>query len=192
MSADDDSRGSGIESTEYGQPCVEPWKDEDRLRRLYWDEGKSQYDIADHFDIKQTTVKYWMDKYGIDTRPSNREKDRKPIYRSIDDDEKIALFERDDDGVHHLVYVHQAVALEDFDGKDVFRDGNNVHHFIGAPHAVDVPENFDILDKREHARRHAEGTATDDPETVLVHIFDEFDPEIGTVDDTNDKGGSGT
>ncbi|AXG08615.1 hypothetical protein [Haloplanus rubicundus] len=191
MSANDDSRDSGIESAEYGQPRVEPWKDEDRLRRLYHEEGKSQYEIANQFDIKQPTVKYWMNKFGIDTRPSNREKDRQSIYRFVDDDGKIMLLERDDEGVNYLVYIHQVVALEDFHAKDVFKKGNDVHHLLGSPHAIDVPENLTVLSKSEHVRQHAEGTATDDPETVLQHIFDEFDPEL-EIDESDDNADTDT
>jgi transposase len=47
---------------------VEDYKNESWLREKYWDEGKSQSEIAHEIDIGITTVSRWMKKHNIETR----------------------------------------------------------------------------------------------------------------------------
>lgn len=44
------------------------YKDEQTLRNMYWDEGMSTEDIADHFDKGSTTICSHMDKNGVERR----------------------------------------------------------------------------------------------------------------------------
>jgi transposase len=47
---------------------VENYKDESWLREKYWNEEKSQREIADELDVCRSTVTNWMNKHGIETR----------------------------------------------------------------------------------------------------------------------------
>ena len=53
-----------------------PWRDEDTLRQKYCVEEKSLSQIADELDCSHKTVKNWLDKFGIETRPAPGSKER--------------------------------------------------------------------------------------------------------------------
>jgi DNA-binding transcriptional regulator LsrR (DeoR family) len=55
------------DSTANEQRRIRPWKDPDRLRRLYHDDGLTQSEIAHRFGIDDSTVSYWFTKFGIET-----------------------------------------------------------------------------------------------------------------------------
>ena len=52
---------------------TEPWRDEDRLRELYVNEGMTQSEISDEFGCARSTVAKWMRKLAIETRQGGRE-----------------------------------------------------------------------------------------------------------------------
>jgi len=162
MSVDDDS-----ERQKHSQPRVESWKDKDRLEELYHKEGLTQHEIADKFGVEQQTIHYWFDQFEIEREP-------KAFYRHEKDDGKVQLQPAGTD--EQSFYTHQIVALEDFSVSEVFDEDNHVHHMMGSPQAVDVPENLEVLEGGEHVRRHAEGTATVDHRVVLEHMTGEFEP----------------
>jgi transcriptional regulator with XRE-family HTH domain len=191
MSADNNDPDKGHDqSIGHTQPRVRPHQDPDLLRELYHDEGLSQTEVGDELGCDQATVSKWMRKFGIETRPPMHERERKAVYRSVDDNGKVQYLARNGDGPERLVSEHQLVALLEYDAEDVFAPETHVHHLMAAPHAVDLPENLVVLNHRDHIRRHAEGTATDDPEVILAHIRGEFDPDIGSTDETDREGGS--
>lgn len=45
-----------------------PYDDEETLQRLYWDEGLTQREIADHFDVTQLPIQMAMERHNIDIR----------------------------------------------------------------------------------------------------------------------------
>lgn len=55
-----------VDETTYSQPLAEPWKSASRLRQLYVEEGLTQAEIADQFDIDQSTVWYWMNQLNVE------------------------------------------------------------------------------------------------------------------------------
>jgi len=58
-----------IETRDVGCAQAEgEYKDASWLRKKYVDEQLSQKEIAKKFDVGKTTVKYWLDKHGIDIR----------------------------------------------------------------------------------------------------------------------------
>jgi len=62
-----------------------PYKDEDRLRRLYWDEGKSIKETAEACDCAINTIQRYMDKYDIPTRDeAGYAPDEQPKHRNKD------------------------------------------------------------------------------------------------------------
>lgn len=203
MNADDASRESGHEqahsqSDNFGierstfEHGAEPWKDPAILEKLYWMRGLSQGQIGDHFDIRQQTVCYWMDKLDVETEPPMHERNPS-ISRSVREDGKVQFLAPADDGdgdgesdrVHF--YRHQMVALlaTDADGDweyvhtDIF--GKNaslvVHHEMNSPVGVDVPANLSALTAREHVYAHAGGVGVSHVEAVLGGIFEDYDGE---------------
>lgn len=54
-----------------GLPNDHPLKDAQELRRLYWEEGLSQGDLAERFDVYRKVVSKYMDQHGIDARLGN-------------------------------------------------------------------------------------------------------------------------
>lgn len=51
----------------------EPYKDEELLRELYWEEGLTQRQIAERLGCSQTPIQTWMDKYDIELRHTGQE-----------------------------------------------------------------------------------------------------------------------
>ena len=52
---------------------VRPYQDRDRLNRLYHEEGLTQQEIANKFNIDRSTITRWMDRHEINTRRGNTE-----------------------------------------------------------------------------------------------------------------------
>lgn len=53
---------------------AEDYKDESTLRRLYEEQRLTTYEVADECGCSQGTVRYWMDKFGIEPRGKSHEK----------------------------------------------------------------------------------------------------------------------
>jgi len=54
--------------------CAEsPWRDKERLERLYVNDGKSQSEIATMFGTSQSTISRWLSRHGLKTRPPKDE-----------------------------------------------------------------------------------------------------------------------
>ncbi|WP_049905632.1 homing endonuclease associated repeat-containing protein [Halorubrum californiense] len=45
-----------------------PWREKERLRRLYVDEGLSMAEIGDRLGCTGTTISDWLNRYDIDAR----------------------------------------------------------------------------------------------------------------------------
>lgn len=45
-----------------------PYRDEETLRSLYWDQGLSQNQMAEELDCSRNTIRNWMKKLGVETR----------------------------------------------------------------------------------------------------------------------------
>ncbi len=50
-----------------------PWRDKERLERLYHEEGMSILDISKEFGCSHSTVSEWMDRLGVDKRSFGEE-----------------------------------------------------------------------------------------------------------------------
>lgn len=165
---------------------AKPYKDEQILYNLYVKKSLTQAEIGEYFDVSQNTISYWIQKYDI-------QKPQKNFHRKVESDGKIIL--QSPNGNEPSVTVHQVTALEDFGVNAVFHDDFVVHHLMNAPYGLDLVANLSVLPNDEHMRQHAEGTATDDPETVLQHTFNEFHyrftdepmPETYSGDDSDDR-----
>jgi len=161
---------------------AEPYKNPDLLHDLHVIKRKTQREIADIFDVSQPTVKYWLDKFGI-------QKPERNFYRNIhvtdgDKEKDGRIFLHAAEGNNEpTISIHQITALEDFHVTEVFCDNSHVHHLMNCDWVVDLPENLEVLTHSEHIKQHAEGTAQHDPETILQHTFDEFEVGFGDSDD---------
>ena len=173
MSQSDQASDDG-ESSASKQPQLKPYKQKETLRRLYLKRDLTQREIAERFGVHQTTVSRWIREHDI-------EKDPVPDCVSLIVDEygKHQLIDENGDSV----YVHQLLACLDYRPTEVFDPTNHVHHQMNAPYSIDVIENVRVVDQAEHLGAHA--TLVDEAETVLEHVFDEFDPDLGTPPETD-------
>ena len=76
----------------------EPWHDKATLRRLYEDEEMTTYEIADEMGVCSSTVRYWMDKHGIERRNTASHYDSEPwrdkaTLRRLYEDEGMSTWE---------------------------------------------------------------------------------------------------
>jgi len=129
------------------------WKDKDRLRRLYWDEGLTLKEVADELGCEKTTVMNWMKRLDIERRLTPEDK---PAYYDTD----THGYERSKskhNGHTYCVWIHQLVAIADgADPHKVFSGGEyNVHHINGIPWD-NRAKNVELITKSEHSRIHYE------------------------------------
>lgn len=156
------------------QPKVQPHKQEDNLRRLYLQEGYTQEEIGDKYDIDQSTVSYWMGKYDI-------QKEEPDVYRNEVTNGKIQYVIPEEDCTF---YEHDLIAALDpnIHTADIFWNGERpgeddgyddpvIHHRMACPYAIDIEDNLEVMEKREHTESHKSGVAADNPFEVLDSIF---------------------
>lgn len=166
---------------------LQPYKDAEVLRELYIEDGHTQAEIAEFYNIDQSTVYYWLNKHGI-------ERGEPDVYRN-------------DTGNGHIQYVipgeeeasfyqHQLIACLDpeFTTEEIFGKGGDkysegddteygpgnepvVHHLMAAPFAIDIEENLLVKGRADHMRGHGLGTIVDPPSTILQFLFDDDDPD---------------
>jgi len=151
-----------------------PHTDKDWLQTKYVDERLSQKEIAEIAGVHKGTVKYWLDKHGIDARDK---KEAINLSWEDADERRKAVGERfaelhrtlhpfvftkksgyvyagssDGDGGSELVPLHRLTALAEY-GLDAIRD-KVVHHKNGVKWD-NRPENLEPMDADEHSRMHA-------------------------------------
>jgi len=153
------------------RPRPEPWKQEQTLVQLYHEQGLSQYDIADKFDVTQPTIGYWMNELDVDTRQSASELDSGDVWGGECDGYRQYLVP-DVDGTAS-VYEHQLTALLDHSIEEVFGDGQVVHHWLDSQVAVDLPANLELMSASNHMKLHQQGYSADVPTAqVLAELYD--------------------
>jgi len=77
------------------QKTKKPWQHEDVLKGMYHDQGLTMAEIGKIFGVSAVTIKYWMDKFDI----QSRDYDIGELYRGK---------ERDKDYCKHLSEVAKA------------------------------------------------------------------------------------
>lgn len=70
-----------------------PWRDEEILRDLYWDQGLSLAEVGERLGCNQTTVCDWMERRGIDRRGT---RGTRPTYPELDDPDTLRSLLHDD------------------------------------------------------------------------------------------------
>jgi len=173
---DDDELESLKELTpEEAKNGVKAYEKEETLRTLYHDRDWSQGDIADFFNVDQSTISRAMDKADIETRPPMHERERKGLYRSVGENGRVQ-YVVDSKGEKTAFYESQLVALLDNDPHEVFDPGSHVHHILSLGIYLNHPDNLLVLDADEHRFRHSAGPIP----RYLVHswIFGEIPESV--------------
>jgi len=160
----EDSPNDGSTSIDTETPCYpqgteridaeEPWKDESRLRSLYFGGGCSMQEVADHFDVSARTIQYWMDKFEIDRRSASQTLRRGPATYSVNGD-GYPTWQSSYDGRNDQVYIHRLLAVAEY-GFDAVC-GSAIHHRNGLKWD-NRPSNIELLDQTDHVRRPTLGT----------------------------------
>jgi hypothetical protein len=143
----------------------------------------SQEEIGHRFNVSQQTISNWMDEFGIKTRPSCAQGDRRGIYRSERPDGRAQFIIEDHGGNTEdqvvRFYESNLVALENWPLDTLF-DEKEVDHMINSPLHLNLPFNLIPRDPEDHHFRHLNDTAMAVPPStdLLEFVFgDEFDED---------------
>jgi len=134
------------------------YRDESVLRELYIEQKMSMSEIADEFDVHQTTILKYLHRNGIPTRSEGRQRTASAKVRT-DSKGHERVQNREPDGSVVHVKVHRLAAVAWF-GYDAVA-GNVVHHSDptgenrpGVP--WDNRESvLETMTASEHGRHHA-------------------------------------
>lgn len=137
----------------------EPWKDQETLEELYWNEGLSQREIGNELGTSQGTISYWFDKFDIEQRDfaeackGNNRVERCSFTIDEGGHEKVYAYIRTGRGSHKKkeARIHQLIEIAK--GKDpykVFSNGEyETHHINGIPWD-NRPDNTILLSYNAH------------------------------------------
>jgi predicted DNA-binding protein YlxM (UPF0122 family) len=131
------------------------YRDPDRLRRLYWDEGMSLGKIAEELKVAETTVYRWFRKHGISRRaeyhhlnytfvPYRTDKEGYERWRD-------QYRNRDGEKKEDVVAVHRLAAVAWFGYESVL--GRVVHHDSKIPWD-NRESNLDLMQRSDHSSYH--------------------------------------
>ena len=167
--------------TTYNCPNTRPYQQKEVLRELHYEEGLNQTEIADKFDVDQSTIHYHLKKHDL-----LKEQTKKDFYFITLSNGKVSVRPSGDD--EQSFYMHQLNACLNHDPHEVFDPDNDVHHTVEFTYALDLPENLIVMDHGNHRSRHDEGTAECHISAVLDLIFDEWRLDMNAfVDDTTER-----
>lgn len=135
----------GIEKRTDGRD--DAWNDRQVLYELYVEQGLSTWEIGERLGCAQSTVRYWLNKHGIEARQSDR--DRHPMFYT--EPFRDGGYERmktiDGSFVHHrllaTLFVDDVHELRDCD----------VHHCNHIPWDNRL-SNLKVMDAHEHRSMH--------------------------------------
>lgn len=65
-----------------------PWRDEETLRELYWDEEMSAKEMAEEWGCAKSTVNRWMEKHDIPRRSQPEAQLLQSVSRGVRDREE--------------------------------------------------------------------------------------------------------
>lgn len=129
-----------------------PWRDRDRLEKLYVEQHLTVYEIASRWDTTPGVIAKWLSRYDITQRPGCR-----GVSQYVDRGYvRYAVYEGDlaEKGCGQTeVYEHQLVALLNSDPADVFAPDMHVHHENGI-RWDNRPTNIRVLTASEHTTEH--------------------------------------
>jgi len=166
----------------------EPYKDEELLRKLYLEEEMSMMAISEKIDCSPTTVRKYLDKFGVERRPAGEQismaygYDRYTVPLQVKTRGSVAW--RPD--AETTAYVHRLLAVSEWGVEAVA--GNDVHHKNGVPWDNRI-ENLEIMSHGEHSSTHRKVSWLDRLRMVEMYrsgastydLGDVFDVSFATV-----------
>lgn len=125
-----------------GDTTAVPYRNRERLAELYEEEGLTQYEIADRFDVAQSTISKWVRRFDLEPPATPAS-----YYTHPNGYELWAT-----DGTSAL--VHRLCAVAWFDEQLFVTDDDlHVHHDIPIPW-LNTEDNLDVLHRDEHIDLH--------------------------------------
>jgi len=139
-----------------------PHRDESTLRQLYFEEELSMREISERLECGITTVRMWMNRFGIERRDQR-------VASGMSRRVEYATFLTKPDGYEawatrrngdtDWLYVHRLLAVAEF-GFDAVCE--RVVHHANEVKWDNRPDNIELMSNAEHAKHHH---ATDFEET---------------------------
>jgi len=126
---------------------MKPYQDPEVLTELYYDQHLSTYELADRFDVSQSTICRWMDKHdldrrdGLEARPPNFGISTKGYERW----HGFCL------GNQYWLSHHRLLAVAEF-GFDAVC-GMDVHH-KNEIRWDNRPDNLELMTRSDHTKHH--------------------------------------
>lgn len=156
------------ELSEYQSDGDASYKDPETLRRLYWDEGLAQSEIADRYDVVFQTISRHMVEHGINPGKETGQFERVERAGFLTDDRGYERWSATDTerGREEYVKVHRLLAVAEF-GFDAVCD-MDVHHGVESHlPACEIPwanwgENIEVIERGQHMTHHAENRTFND------------------------------
>lgn len=136
-----------------------PWLPKADLRRLYHEEGLTQREIADKFDVTQRPVQLAMEKYEIESDKARNDPTHPPTHYFDKKSDVVGTeyevvsvtqeYESQSVAIHRLL----AIAYGLLEPEEYFVHDVVVHHKTG--HGLDNrPENLEVMERGEHQSHH--------------------------------------
>jgi hypothetical protein len=127
------------------------YKSESKLRCLHHEKKMSISQIADKFDVTNTTISSWMDRLGVEKIYRNKYKKFKICYTENAPYPALSL-NRNKDG-RTYIFEHQMVMLaQGYSINDVFGQSNYDIHHLNSHKCDNRPGNLQLIDKTMHGR----------------------------------------
>lgn len=143
----------------------EPYRDPERLRKMYLDRGMTTREIANRFNCSNGTISRWLNRHNIPTRENwtagvkaaKRANRRERVtVRTLESGYEYWASKEQRPGessrTSEIVYVHRLLAVAEY-GIDAVAD-SEIHHLNGVPWD-NRPENITLLDESAHGRLHS-------------------------------------
>lgn len=143
------SKWMGKHGIETRRGLISELRDRDWLYEQYVEKGMSAMEIADELGCSEYPVFYWLDNHDIETRKSSREQYHTP---TLDDRGYERIHTTPYEGKDKVKH-HRLIAVAEYGMSEVKE--KEVHHLNGIPWD-NRRSNLTLLEKDEHARRHAE------------------------------------
>jgi len=137
-----------------------PWRDEEKMRKLYEEEMLSTAQIAEELDCAQSTVRNWLNRLDIGTRSISegiqvRHGNLNKVPFQTQEHRGHETWWYNYEGEATSVYVHRLLAVSEY-GADAVA-GMHVHHKNEIPWD-NRPENIELLTRGQHSEKHTKYT----------------------------------
>lgn len=125
-----------------------PWRDPEKLERLYWGEMLTLHEVADELGCSHGCIHRWMKKFDI---PRRKEGYQPGLTMHTYDGYE--CFWQTIDGEPVNVKTHQLLACVEHDPHDVF-DASTVVHHQNECRFDNRLENIEVMGRDDHTAEH--------------------------------------